>query len=115
VARPLQPYNGRMVHRCMCRDFIADKQRKQLKVQRCNWKDRDQWGFDKNTFTQEWYTRTHQYETPDHQKCAVWNDCADWNEDQAEAALNGGDTGGGGTTTVTQPTGGNASPWWWSF
>ena len=29
VARPLQAYNDRLVHRCMCRDFLGDEARKE--------------------------------------------------------------------------------------
>ena len=64
VARPLQPLRGRDVHRCMCRDFIGDKQRKEYENNRCEWRDRDKFGFDKDIYTQEWYDSTHPPPTP---------------------------------------------------
>mmetsp|Transcript_55382 Transcript_55382/g.165980 ORF Transcript_55382/g.165980 Transcript_55382/m.165980 type:complete len:766 (-) Transcript_55382:602-2899(-) len=59
VARPIQPYRGRELHRCMCRDFIDDKTRKSYGMNRCEWRDRDEFGFDKDIYTQEWYDMTH--------------------------------------------------------
>ena len=109
VARPLQPYNGRLVHRCMCRDFLGDREGKKLGLQRCPWKDRDQWGFDRNIYTKAWYDRTHAYETPAHQSCQVWgDDCAKWADDKAEMEALGGQP-------APAPDGGIGIPWWWSF
>lgn len=112
VARPLQPYNGRLVHRCMCRDYLGDKEGKKLGLQRCPWKDRDQWGFNRNVYTKEWYDRTHAYQNPDHQLCKVWGDCADWNEELASQQTTG--VGGWGQPAPA-PAGGGGIPWWWSF
>ena len=112
VARPLQPYNGRLVHRCMCRDYLGDKEGKKLGLQRCPWKDRDQWGFNRNVYTKEWYDRTHAYQNPDHQLCKVWGDCADWNEELASQQTTG--VGGWGQPAPA-PAFGGGIPWWWSF
>ena len=112
VARPLQPYNGRLVHRCMCRDYLGDKEGKKLGLQRCPWKERDQWGFERDVFSREWYDRTHKYENPDHQLCGVWGDCADWNEELAQMQAAG--FGGPGGQPAPAP-GPNGIPWWWSF
>ena len=62
VARPLQPYRDRMVHRCMCRDFIDDRVRDSYGNNRCEWDERDQFGFPKDVYTTEWYRNTHKYE-----------------------------------------------------
>ena len=72
VARPIQPYNGRLVHRCMCRDFLGDRDRAKLGTNRCPWKDRDQWGFNRQQYSLEWYDRTHKYEEPSEQPLTEW-------------------------------------------
>ena len=59
VARPLQPHRGRNVHRCMCRDFIADNMRDKYRNNRCDWDERDEFGFPKDQYTTEWYRDTH--------------------------------------------------------
>ena len=59
VARPVQPRRGRDVHRCMCRDYIADDLRDKYGSNRCEWKDRDTFGFNKDMYTKEWYETTH--------------------------------------------------------
>jgi len=61
VARPLQPLNDRPLYQCMCRDFIGDKDRQWYKENRCKWTERDQFGFDKEKYTQDWYRATHPY------------------------------------------------------
>ena len=72
VARPIQPYNGRLVHRCMCRDFLGDRERAKLGTNRCPWKDRDQWGFSRQEYSLEWYDRTHPYDDPSEQPLTEW-------------------------------------------
>ena len=72
VARPLQNYNGRLVHRCMCRDFLGDRERAELGINRCPWKDRDRWGFNRQQYSLEWYDRTHKYEEPKEQPLTEW-------------------------------------------
>ena len=61
VARPTQPLRGRNVHRCMCRDYIADADRDAYGLERCRWQDRDEFGFPKEQYTMEWYDTTHSY------------------------------------------------------
>ena len=61
VARPIQPLNNRPLYQCMCRDFIGDKDREWYGENRCQWNERDQFGFDKEKYTQEWYRATHPY------------------------------------------------------
>ena len=61
VARPTQPLNGRALYQCMCRDFITDKDRQWYGENRCKWTERDQFGFDKEKYTYEWYQSTHKY------------------------------------------------------
>jgi len=63
VARPIQNYEGRDVYQCMCRDFIADKDRDEYGENRCLWTERDQFGFNKDKYTQDWYRSHHKYET----------------------------------------------------
>ena len=69
VARPPQPYESRLVHRCMCRDFIGDAQRKRLGKQRCDWRERDAFGFDRMNYNAAWYDRTHRFYDPSNQNC----------------------------------------------
>mmetsp|Transcript_15452 Transcript_15452/g.31260 ORF Transcript_15452/g.31260 Transcript_15452/m.31260 type:complete len:187 (-) Transcript_15452:155-715(-) len=86
VARPLQPYNGRMVHRCMCRDFFSDEQRrkKNLDARRCEEDNQEEFGFSRDVFTDEWFERTHRWSTPAHQDCKVFGDCEKYNKELAE-------------------------------
>ena len=63
VARPLQNYNGRELYQCTCRDFIPDDMRQEYGLNRCLWSDRAEFGFDRATYTQEWYAETHPYLT----------------------------------------------------
>ena len=79
VARPPQPYESRLVHRCMCRDFIGDAQRKRLGKQRCDWRERDAFGFDRMNYNAAWYDRTHRFYDPTNQNCDIWGDqCGKW-------------------------------------
>ena len=72
VARPLQSYSGRLVHRCMCRDFLGDETRKAYGANRCAWVDRDKFGFDREQYTYEWYEKTHKYDDPSEQPATDW-------------------------------------------
>ena len=72
VARPLQPYSGRLVHRCMCRDFLGDETRKAYGANRCAWTDREKFGFDRDQYSLEWYEKTHKYEDPNEQPLTDW-------------------------------------------
>ena len=58
VARPLQSYSGRLVHRCMCRDFLGDETRKEYGENRCRWVDREKFGFDPDQYSSDWYEKT---------------------------------------------------------
>ena len=75
VARPLQPYNGRMVHRCTCVNFMTDKFKKKTGDGECDREDQDKYGFDSDVYTKEWYREHKQYDTPAHQDCEVFNEC----------------------------------------
>ena len=72
VARPLQAYNDRLVHRCMCRDFLGDEARKEYGSNRCDWVDRDKFGFDREQYSSEWYEETHKYDDPSDQPMTSW-------------------------------------------
>ena len=72
VARPLQSYNDRLVHRCMCRDFLGDESRKEYGSNRCAWVDRDKFGFDREQYSSEWYEETHKYDDPNEQPMTSW-------------------------------------------
>ena len=61
VARPTQPLNGRALYQCMCRDFITDKDRLWYGMTKCKWTERDQFGFNKKKYSNEWFFATHQY------------------------------------------------------
>lgn len=76
VARPLQPYNGRMVHRCTCVNFMTDKFKKKTGDGECDREDQDKYGFDSDVYTKEWYREHKQYDTPAHQDCQVFNECS---------------------------------------
>ena len=67
VARPVQPYAGRLVHRCMCHDFINDQLREEYGQNRCKWVDREFFGFSRDQYSKEWYERTHMYDNPTQQ------------------------------------------------
>ena len=72
VARPLQSYSGRLVHRCMCRDFLGDETRKEYGENRCRWVDREKFGFDPDQYSSMWYEKTHKYDDPNEQPLTDW-------------------------------------------
>ena len=75
VARPIQPYNGRLVHRCTCVNFMTDKFKKKTGDGECGRDDQDKYGFDSDVYTKEWYRDHKQYDTAAHQDCKVFDEC----------------------------------------
>lgn len=86
VARPLQPYNGRMVHRCTCVNFMTDKFKKKTGDGECDRDDQDEYGFAPDIYTRDWYRAHNLYDTPAHQECEVFGSCSDYNEELRKEA-----------------------------
>ena len=126
-------------------EIVADEQRrkKNLDARRCEENNQEEFGFDLDVYSEEWFDRTHKYTTPAHQDCKVFGDCKEYNEELEEiraaeaaaaaaaakeaaekaareaqkaaekAAKENAKRPSPSPRPAPRPSGGQ--PWWWSF